>query len=105
MPARLTEEEFARHVNTPFRVQADDQNFELQLVEVKGYQPKPHEQKGLERFSVFFDGPNHYLPQNVYSLQHKQMGEFEIFLVPIARRGEQFRYEAVFNFRINEDEI
>jgi len=26
------------------------------------------------------------------------MGEFEIFLVPIAKEGSEFRYEAVYNF-------
>jgi hypothetical protein len=53
----------------------------------------------MERFSVFFNGPGSVrLPQRLYALQHAQMGEFEIFLVPISGNEKGFRYEAVFNY-------
>jgi hypothetical protein len=102
MAATLTEEEFSKHVNTKFRLQpntTDAQQIELELAEVKGYAKKAEEHSGMERFSAFFDGPGDVqLPQGVYSLTHDQMGEFEIFLVPIARDERGFRYEAVFNY-------
>jgi|SRR5580765_7504337 len=98
MSADLTEKEFARHLNTKFKTNLGDQTIELELSEVKNYLPQENEQGGMERFSVFFDGPNTYLPQRVYSFEHEAMGQFEIFLVPIAQNGDAFRYEAVFNY-------
>ena len=97
---RPTEETFAKHLNTKFRVNIEvPQRVELELVEVKGYQNKAEEQQGMERFSAFFSGPAEgKLPQGIYPLQHEQMGEFEIFLVPISGNEKGFRYEAVFNY-------
>lgn len=103
MPAELTEKEFARHLNTKFKTKIDDQTIDLELVEVKNYLPQQNEQGGMERFSIFFEGPNVYLPQRVYSFEHEDMGEFEIFLVPISQTAQNFRYEAVFNYFKNSD--
>jgi hypothetical protein len=103
MAAPLTENEFSKHVKTKFRLKPNttskEQQVELELAEVKGYAKKAEEHSGMERFSAFFDGPGDLqLPQGIYSLSHDQMGEFEIFLVPIARDERGFRYEAVFNY-------
>ena len=99
MAVALTEKEFSQHVHTRFPLKLDGQEIELELVEVKGYLPQAQEQSGMERFSVFFDGPgNVRLPQRLYSLQHAQMGEFEIFLVPVSGNEKGFRYEVVFNY-------
>ena len=98
MSAPLTEKEFSKHVNTKFRVVIDEP-VELELTEVKGYLSKEHEEAGMERFSAFFRGPsNCYLRQQIYSLEHEQMGVFELFLVPVSQDQEGFRYEAVFNY-------
>jgi hypothetical protein len=99
MTVSLTEQEFAQHVGTKFQASLDQQPIELKLSEVKGYPFGPNEQGGMERFSLFFEGPlDPQLPQSVYRLTHEQMGEVDIFLVPIAKVGEGFRYEAVFNY-------
>ena len=51
MPASLTEEEFSKHVNTTFRARLDAEcEVDLELADVKGYQTKATEQKGMERF-------------------------------------------------------
>ena len=98
MPVSLTEKEFSQHVGTKFHVKADQREIELELIEVKGYVSTQIDQGGMERFSVFFDSPaNSVLPQGLYLLEHERMGEFEIFLVPIAGDEKSFRYEAVFN--------
>src|SRR6267142_2492997 len=94
MPAELTEKEFSRHVHTKFQLKLDDQKFELELAAVTGYLPQANEHGGMERFSVFFNGPGHTrLPQSLYSLEHEQMGEFEIFLVPVSGSENGYRYE------------
>jgi hypothetical protein len=99
MAASLTEQEFAQHVGTKFQLKTDPEPIELNLVEVKGYASGPNDQKGLERFSLFFEGPGSIrLPQAVYRLEHELMGEFDIFLVPVGRDDQASRYEAVFNY-------
>lgn len=101
MSAILTEKEFSQHLNTKFSVSIDaPKPVELELVEVKGYESKDHEERGLERFSIFFSGPADFLlPQYTYALTHEKMGKFDLFLVPIGRGEAGFRYEAVFNYR------
>ena len=85
MAVSLTEKEFSAHIGTPFQVKLDHTEISLELVEVKGYISQEIEQGGMERFSVFFVGPGDpFLAQRVYSLVHEQMGEFELFLVPLA---------------------
>ena len=98
MSAPLTEAEFSKHVNTKFRV-AVEPPIDLELIQVKGYLSKPDEEQGMERFSAFFSGPgDRYLKQQVYSLDHEQMGAFDLFLVPVSQDQNGFRYEAVFNY-------
>src|SRR3977135_618140 len=100
MAATLTEEEFSKHVNTKFGVRLDaEKSVELELDEVKGYMSQHHEQSGMERFSVYFNGPTDpFLTQKLYTFTHDQMGEFEIFLVPMAKNNAGFRYESAFNY-------
>jgi len=99
MPAALTEKEFSQHVNTNFQLVNGDSKIELCLVEVRHYRPQEHEQPGMERFSAFFTGPGEqYLQQQVYHLSHEQMGEMDIFLVPVSGNQGGYRYEAVFNY-------
>lgn len=100
MTANLTEREFLKHVHTKFVLKLDPTKpLELELTEVKGYQDAENEPSGMERFSVFFDGPaDPFLPQQVYPLEHDQLGAFDIFLVPVGRSDSGFKYEAVFNY-------
>ena len=100
MAANLTEAEFSKHVNTKFRVELEgDTSVDLELTEVKGYMSKHNEQTGMERFSIYFQGPAEpLLPQKLYAFQHPEMGSFEMFFVPIAKNEAGFRYESVFNY-------
>ena len=82
MAVSLTEQEFAQHVGTKFQLKLDPQPIELNLAEVKGYLPGPGDQAGMERFSVFFDGPPSLrLAQAVYRLEHERMGGFDTRLM------------------------
>ena len=94
----LTEQEFSRHLNSTFQLNLED-NTELKLVEVKPYMPGKNEQAGMERFSIYFDGPpDRLLPQGLHHLEHADMGGLDLFLVPIAGDEKKLRYEAVFNY-------
>jgi hypothetical protein len=100
MSERQSEAEFRKHLNTSFRVQVDaPKPIDLTLVAVESRPSEATEEQGMERFSVFFTGsPEFLLPQNTYRLAHPEMGEFEIFLVPIAKETAGYRYEAVYNY-------
>jgi hypothetical protein len=95
-----TAEEYQQHLNTPFRVLVEaPKPIELTLVAVETRAVDASEEQGMERFSVFFYGsPEFLLPQSMYRLAHPEMGEFDIFLVPIAHDQQGYRYEAVFNY-------
>ena len=95
-----TAADFAKHVDTDFRVELESPRpIEIKLISVTPRKIEPHEQAGMERFSVVFSGPaDVFLPQNTYRLAHPEMGEFEVFLVPIKQEAEGFRYEAVYNY-------
>lgn len=95
-----TEAEFRQHLNTPFRVQVNaPKPIDLTLVGVESRPSDASEEKGMERFSVYFSGsPEFLLPQNTYRLAHPEMGEFDVFLVAIAQDSDRYRYEAVYNY-------
>ena len=51
-----------------------------------------------ETFSLMFQGPlAPFVPQGVRRLSHSQLGEMDIFLVPVGQDKDGFQYESVFN--------
>lgn len=86
---------FAEQVNTVFRVYLDDGNtIETKLIEVSDLLLSPRQ----ERFAIVFRGPNEtLLGQGNRRFVHDQLGEFELFLVPISQDDQGTNYEAVFN--------
>jgi hypothetical protein len=74
-----------------FRISPDGaEPFEVELAEVTEI---PREPGGRAPFSlVFKGGPNPPLPQQIYRVEHEELGELEIFLVPIALD----QYQAIF---------
>jgi len=94
----MTEEVFAGHLNTKFYIQLDDRRVELELTRVAGDKSSLEKIEGMERFSIYFQGPGDlYLPQSIYPMQHEALGEFDIFIVPISIRNNRYEYEAVFS--------
>ena len=95
-----TEAEFAKNVDTNFRIELEESgHMDLKLVAVTPRKIEPHEQPGMERFSAVFSGPlDFFLPQQTYHMSHPEMGEFDVFLVAIGREADGFRYEAVYNY-------
>ena len=95
MEASLTHEAFTKHANTKFEVQSDENNsVQLELTEISELKFYPHQ----EQFTLLFRGPRDlFLGQGIRSLKHNEMGQFEIFIVPIRQDEQGFYYEAVFN--------
>ena len=95
MEASLTHEAFTQQAGTKFKVQVDENNgVELELAEVSELKLYPRQ----EEFTIVFRGPsNAFLDQGVRLFTHDQIGEFELFMVPIRQDEQGFYYEAVFN--------
>ncbi len=95
MAETLTHEAFARHLKTKFQVQLEaGKSIELSLIEVSEH--KVYERQ--EEFWILFLGPNEsFLGQGTRLMEHDEMGQFDLFLVPIKQDDQGFHYEAVFN--------
>ena len=103
MPEKLTRTSFEPHLNTTFRVIHDGtEPFELALIEVVDKTPAgfPGEQ-----FSLLFKGPSDLmLVQQICPLEHPEMGQMSLFLVPVDQKKDGYRYEAFFNNATLDDE-
>lgn len=96
----MTWETMQPFVGGTFYIEAGDgKRIELKVTDVKK-QIDQHLDARLTRdsFSIYFLGPTDvYLPQATYPLRNEQFAEpLHIFIVPIGRSPEGFRYEAVF---------
>ena len=91
----LEQEEFAKHLNSKFQIRIDEaQTVESELTEVSELRLSDRQ----EQFSITFRTSNEiFLGQGLRLFEHEVMGQFELFLVPIARDGAGTYYEAVFN--------
>lgn len=95
MEASLTHEAFSQHAGTKFQVQVDENtSVELELAEVSELKLYPQQ----EEFSLVFRGPSDaFLGQGARLFTHEQMGQFELFIVPLRQDDRGFYYEAIFN--------
>lgn len=95
---RLTSRDFSGLVGELFEVTAPDgERLELTLIEVGESGSAP---PGVARapFFVHWRGPGHrLLSQGTYPIAHAGLGLLELFIVPIAKEADGFRYEAVFS--------
>jgi uncharacterized protein DUF6916 len=100
MEASLTHEEFSKHLNSKFKVDLDETtSVEVELVEISELKLYPRQ----EEFAIVFRGPlDAFLGQGAGNFKHEQMGDFELFIVPIRQDAEGYYYEAIFN-RIREE--
>lgn len=90
---------FAGHLGETFTVALDhDGNAPFALVEAR---PLPAVKVAAQMrapFSLLFRHEAAIVfPQKIYQMRHAQLGEFGIFLVPVARDRDGFIYQAVFN--------
>lgn len=89
---------FAGHLNETFKVEIDHMNAPFVLVEARPLPYQPIAGLVREPFSLLFRNASAVLfAQRTYTMSHDSMGEFGIFLVPIARDRDGFIYQALFN--------
>ena len=93
----LKESDFQPLINSEFSCSVDNddsQSFELVEVSLVGSAPEGDQRQA---FSLVFRGRNTDSPaQQLYQLEHSQLGQLEIFLVPIGSDQTGMLYEAVF---------
>ncbi len=92
----LSRESFSAHVNSVFKIsdQQSPTSIDAKLIEVT----EGASSSEVEQFSILFHGPAEpMLSQQTYSLEHPEMGSFDLFLVPIIADQNGAQYEAVFN--------
>ena len=97
----LTYDTFARRAGERFDVTVTDgPALPMVLAEAtEGTEPGGRGPDGQERlqFSLVFRGPSApVLRQGSYGLAHAELGELELFLVPLGPDSEGMRYEAAF---------
>jgi uncharacterized protein DUF6916 len=91
----LTRGMFEENLNTRFWLVPEGvEPYAIDLVEcVNGYSTPKQEQ-----FSLRFRGDSSQVfAQRIYPIKHDSIGDFELFLVPVARDDSGTYYEAVFN--------
>ncbi|WP_266170873.1 DUF6916 family protein [Dyella subtropica] len=97
----FTLEQFAAHLNETFMVSIEgDGRTPFVLVEARPMSKDERMIPGMMRapFSLLFRNESAIVfPQKIYPMTHDALGEFGIFLVPIARDKQGFIYQALFN--------
>jgi hypothetical protein len=97
MLEQFTYSTFQKHINEAFRLYlSPEQSIDLKLVTATDTSAK--QPTGCESFSIVFLGSQQpLLPQDTYLLQHPELGEFQLFIVPIRQDKNGSYYEAVFS--------
>ncbi|NEP11977.1 MAG: hypothetical protein F6J92_40210 [Symploca sp. SIO1A3] len=99
---KLSHAQFSECLGEPFQLHLEPElTLTLELIEATLLRRRElgedEESIRQEPFSLLFRGPlKMELPQRIYHLEHSQLGRLDIFLVPIARKQDGMRYEAIF---------
>jgi hypothetical protein len=93
---KLTIEDFKNRVGETFTATAGEgRALNLTLLSVDALEARPDAER--EPFSLKFrDEAVEHLPQQTVSMQHAEMGGFELFVVPLGPGPDGMRYEAIF---------
>ena len=97
---RLTYQDFSPLLNQVFDLHASPELvMQVELISVTPLgAATPAGNQTRQAFSLVFRGPRQpVLPQRIYRLENTNLGEIEIFLVPIGPDSGGLCYEAIFN--------
>lgn len=96
----LTHGDFAPHLGDRFEVGTDEGTLPVELVEaIESSRPGGDGPNGETRlqFSLLFQGPTTpQLDQSMHRVSHPELGDLDLFLVPIGPHGDGMGYEAAF---------
>ena len=89
--------DFQACLNQPFILTEDDLSDELELIRVDLIE-QAQTLENREAFSILLQSRKEFiLPQKIYQLRHRQLGEIQLFIVPVGQDENGVRYEAVFS--------
>ena len=96
LPPLLLIEHFQPALGQDFTIPCDDGSlYRLRLADIKPLPDHPYPNQVRAPFSLFFTGSGpHVLDQGIYRLTNPVLGQVDITLVPIARLGDDVRYQA-----------
>lgn len=94
----FTIDTFSGRVGETFRVVVDETHeLRTELVEAHTWGTDDDQRRKRVPFTLVFRGPGPtVIPQQIYEVQHDELGGMEIFLVPVGSDAQGVRYEAVF---------
>lgn len=99
----MTRQDFAAHLKTAFKVSLGRvQLVTMTLVATEDHNPSFVNTKGTsnrECFALTFSGPSSLpLGQNTYTMEHQQIGRFQLLIVPGTKQGApSILYTAIIN--------
>ncbi|MFC0351739.1 DUF6916 family protein [Undibacterium danionis] len=94
---------FLQSLHSSFEVHSDigiTIDLVLRTVTASGNNSSDTSSQAHQSFSLIFEGNiEKQIPQGMHRFRHTQLGEFDLFIVPIGpeRGSNQMRYEAIFN--------
>lgn len=90
-------DDFQACLKQGFSLVDGDYREELTLVQVDRF-GENNGVDGSEAFAIVFQSNNpEAIPQQTYQLSNEQLGELQLFIVPIGQDESGVRYEAVFS--------
>ena len=100
MISAYTKAVFQEHLNEIFEIElANSEKLVLHLLEIKALGTQHLDKSENEAFALYFldkEHPSSFLPQATYTLNHVQLGQLELFIVPMGPQKEGMLYEVIF---------
>ena len=96
---KLTHADFAACLNQTFHIHLESMPpLKAELIDVAHMGSEPQDEGARWAFSIVLRGPQEpLLPQQIYPVEHEQMGTLDLFLMPLGPDKEgNIKYEAVF---------
>lgn len=96
MLENLTKDDWTPCLDDDFQIQIDpSSSLAVKLTQVSGYGKRIGAHR--EAYSLTFCGPQQpILPQRIYRISHSELGDLDLFLVPVGPQKDGMGYEAVF---------
>jgi hypothetical protein len=97
--AFMSKADFAAHLRTVFVVRPGErQEVRLELVEVSDSGPEQSRAAGRECFSLAFRARDpRALKQSTYQMEHRALGRFDLFVVPVKSEKHGQVFQAIVN--------
>ena len=93
---KLTIDDFSGRIGETFAATAEERALTLTLRSADALYAPPGDE-GRKPFSLVFTDPAaEHVPQQTVEVEHEELGEFPLFVVPLGPSDDGMRYEAVF---------